>query len=186
MSKTTRRDLLKVAGVGSLAAGFGFTAKTLAGTETHAKNVHQHSPLSGPLARATVSFGQWPTDPPLNRFPNFSAPDRPNHHVLTPNEVTIKAGGSVNFIIAGFHLVLVYDDGTQKSDINSSLLVPMHGGPPLIDDPDDRIYMGLDPLLQQHDRVEVVHFAKPVRYFVVCGVLPHFNDDMFGFVRVIA
>jgi len=185
MSKTSRRDLLKVAGAGTLAAGFGFTAKTKAGTETHAKSGHQHSPLSGPLASATVSFGLWPTDPPLKRFPNVNAPDIPNQHVLIPNEPTIKAGGSVNFIIAGFHLVLVYDDGTQKSDINPSLLVPMHGGPPLIDDPNNRIYMGLDPLLLPQDRVEVVHFAKPGRYFVVCGVLPHFNDNMFGFVRVI-
>src|SRR3546814_18890204 len=49
----------------------------------------------GPLSNATVSFGGWMTSPPLDRFPNNS--DRfANHHELTPNEVTIKAGGTVN------------------------------------------------------------------------------------------
>ena len=55
----------------------------------------------------------------------------------------------------------------------------------MINDPDRRIYRGLDPRLVPQDRVEVVHFANPGTYLVICGVLPHFNDDMFGFVRVI-
>ena len=35
------------------------------------------------------------------------------------------------------------------------------------------------------DRVEVVHFPDPGRYLVICGVLPHFNDGMYGYVEVI-
>jgi hypothetical protein len=76
------------------------------------KAVQQHEPISGPLASATVSFGQWRTDPPLSRFPNINAPIALNQHQLVPNEVKIKAGGAVNFIIAGFHQVIVYGDGT--------------------------------------------------------------------------
>jgi len=142
-------------------------------------------PFDGPLSNATVSFGEWMT--PVDRFPNVSLPTA-NHHELIPREATIKAGGTVNFIIAGFHNINVYADGTQPEDINTALTVPVTQppGPPLIDDPNNRIYRGLDPSLQPRDRVEVVHFANPGRYLVICGVFPHFvNDRMYGFVRVL-
>ncbi len=185
MSKTSRRNLLKAtaaAGV-SAALGLGMKPETrVAGAESHK---HKHQPIDGPLANATVSFGQWPTNPPLDRFPNLGAPGKPNGHQLIPNEAKIKAGGTVNFIIGGFHHVLVYDDGTQPGDINPNLLVP--GFPPgLIDDPANRIYRGLDPRLFPQDRVEVVHFSNPGTYLVICGFRPHFvNDGMFGFVKVL-
>jgi hypothetical protein len=35
------------------------------------------------------------------------------------------------------------------------------------------------------DRVEVVHFPNPGRFLVICAVLPHFNEGMTGYVRVI-
>lgn len=148
---------------------------------------HDHTPLAGPLANATVSFGSWRTDPPLDRFPNLNDRTR-NGHQLTPHETTIKVGGTVNFVIGGFHHVLVYAAGTQPSDINTSLVRPVTAppGPPLIDDPNNRIYRGLDPSLQPQDRVEVVQFHNPGTHLVICGVLPHFvNDGMFGFVRVL-
>jgi plastocyanin len=105
--------------------------------------------------------------------------------------VKIKAGGTVNFIIAGLHNVNVYDDGTQPGDINTTITRPTTGVPagvPLINDPNRRIYSGLDPSRQPNtfDRVEVVHFPKPGTYLVICGVRPHFvNDHMFGFVKVV-
>jgi plastocyanin len=144
----------------------------------------------------------------IDRFPNLgAAAGVPNNvHALIPNEVKIKAGGTVNFIIAGFHLVAVYDDGTQPDDINTALTVPptTQPVPPLIDDPANRVYRGIDPsvlpLLQGptqqgpmgppfqpvlQDRVEVVHFPNPGRFLVICAVLPHFNEGMIGYVRVI-
>jgi hypothetical protein len=57
--------------------------------------------------------------------------------------------------------------------------------PPLIADPNRRIYRGLDPSLVPQDRVEVVHFDQPGTYLVMCGVLPHFLEGMVGFVRVL-
>lgn len=139
----------------------------------------------GPLSNATVSFGGWMTTPALDRFPNVS--DRfANHHTIEPRIAKIKAGGMVNFIIGGFHQVIVYDDGTQPGDINKTLTVlPTAGGPPLINDPANRIYRGLDPSLQPQDRVEVVQFANPGTYLVICGVLPHFEQAMYGYVRVL-
>jgi plastocyanin len=140
----------------------------------------------GPLSNATVSFGGWMTTPSLDRFPNLN--DRfANHHALTPVVAKIKVGGTVNFIIGGFHHVLVYDDGTQPGDINKTILVAVTNppGPLLIGDPNRRIYRGLDPSTQPQDRVEVVHFSNPGTYLVMCGVLPHFNEGMFGFVTVL-
>ena len=59
-------------------------------------------------------------------------------------------------------------------------------GVPLIDDPANRLYRGLDQSLYPFDRVEVVSFPKAGVYLVICGVLPHFvEDDMFGFVTVL-
>src|SRR5262245_13471933 len=106
--------------------------------------------IDGPLANATVSFGQWQTDPPLNRFPTLS-PGVSTVHQLIPQEVMIKAGGSVNFVIGGFHHPIVYGDGAQPEDINFNLTTPSTGMPSgvaLINDPANRIYRGLDPSRQ--------------------------------------
>ena len=156
----------------------------------HDAHVNVAKADSGPLSNATVSFGAWTTTPPLDRFPNVSNTRTSNAHVIIPEVAKIKAGGAVNFIIAGFHQVIVYDDGTQPSDIDTSITVfptttPPSPPPPLIADPNRRIYRGLDPSLQPADRVEVVHFAEPGTYLVICGVLPHFQSGMFGYVRVL-
>jgi hypothetical protein len=93
-------------------------------------------------------------------------------------------------IEANSNQAIVYDDGTQPGNINTTLINPPPPGsmlPPLIDDPNRRIYRGPDPrvILPNVDRVEVVHFANPGNYLVICGVLPHFQQGMYGFVRVL-
>ncbi len=160
---------------------------------------HHHRPLSGPLASATVSFGHW------RQFDRVTAALGPNDrtqngHALIPHEVFIKAGGTVNFIIGGFHQVIVYGPGTKPEDINPLLIIPGSAPPGLIDDPTNRVYRGIDPRIlpllnivpqtmpptMLQDRVEVVVFPNPGRHLVICGVVPHFvNDGMFGFVRVL-
>jgi len=177
MIKTNRRNLLKVAAVGGAAAvGLAIRPETATPADDN-----------GPLSNATVSFGEWMTVPPLDRFPN-SSPAAANHHALIPNEVKIKAGGTVNFIIAGLHQVIVYDDGRQPGNIDTTLTRPTTGTPagvPLINDPFERIYAGLDPSTQTRDRVEVVQFPTRGTFLVICGVLPHFQQGMFGFVKVL-
>jgi hypothetical protein len=144
---------------------------------------HRHKPLEGPLANATVSFGAWP---PSDRFTVPNAPAAPNVHLLLPYEATVKAGGSVNFIVAGFHHILVYAPGTKPEQIAAGMVVPGSTPPGLIDDPNNRVYRGLDPRPLPQDRVEVVHFPEPGRYLVICGVVPHFViDNMHGYVRVV-
>jgi plastocyanin len=185
-----RREFFHNAGIGSATAA---TLSALASSSEVAARVrnneqpHQHEPIDGPLSNATISFGQWRL--PLDRFPNTSPPGPAGQHQVIPAEVKIKAGGAVNFVISGLHQVIVYDDGTRPSDINPNLTTPTTGTPagvPLINDPDDRLYRGLDPSLHPRDRVEVVTFAEPGIYLVICGVQVHFVDDgMFGFVRVL-
>ena len=161
---------------------------------------------SGPLSNATVTFGGWmanshlcPPAPPapcpvVDRFPAGAATQFPrfsNHHGLVPEIAKIKAGGTVNFIIAGLHVVAVYDDGTTPDDIDITDLVPDRPPmtPPIINDATNRIYRGLDPLLlppgTQQDRVEAVQFSEPGMYLVICAVLPHFQEGMYGYVRVL-
>lgn len=155
---------------------------------------HHHAavakPESGPLSNATVSFGAWISSPPHDRFPNISNTRTSNVHAVIPEVAKIKAGGTVNFIIAGFHQVIVYDDGTQPGDIDTSNTIPLTNplpppSPLLINDPNGRIYRGPDPSTQGADRVEVVHFAEPGTYLVICGVLPHFQSSMLGYVKVL-
>ena len=200
-----RREFVEKAGVGA-AALVGLSTPGHAGASAKAGAQHNHGPISGPLATATVSFGAWRSG--INRRPNLGATaGLPNNvHALIPNEVKIQAGGTVNFIIAGFHLLVVYDDGTQPGDINTALTVlpTVAPAPPLIDDATNRIYRGIDPTTlpflqgppQQgpvgppaqpvlQDRVEVVHFPDPGTFLVICGVLPHFIDGMVGYVKVV-
>ena len=127
------------------------------------------------------------------------APVAPNVHALLPQTVTIKEGGSVNFVLAGFHQIAIYTR-TKPDEIDTTALLPIPGAPPtvgLIDDDTNRIYRGLDPLLLNpnpppapqnpisQDRVEVVGFARRGTYLVICTVNVHFADGMFGWVRVI-
>lgn len=140
-----------------------------------------------PHSTATVSFGAWMNSPPVDRFPNTSNTRRDNDHLMTPNVVRIKAGGTVNFIVSGFHNIAVYQDGTLPEDIDTTQLVTTTGVPndiPIINDASGRIYRGLDPTLQPIDRVEVVRFDTPGTYLVICGILPHFTGGMYGYVVV--
>jgi hypothetical protein len=207
-----RREFIEKAGLGSalvtLPALSRSDAKTAGQESGQGQDAeHRHGGddnIAGPLSSATVSFGQWDLTAPLDRFPNNS-PRAANNHHLIPNEVIIKAGGSVNFVISGFHHVLIYGNKTKPSDINIGTTRPTTlPGPPLIDDPLNRVYRGLDPSVfpqlpgatgaapqPMQDRTETVRFPNPGRYLVICGVLPHFVDAatgefiMFGYVNVL-
>ena len=141
-----RREFVEKAGLGA-AALVTIAATGPARASTRAGAQHHHNPISGPLATATVSFGAWAQTPAPggDRHPNLGAAAglANNVHALIPNEVKIKAGGTVNYIIAGFHQVIVYDDGMTPADIDHlAVLIP--GLPPLIDDPNRRVYRGIE------------------------------------------
>lgn len=98
----------------SIALIFGIGLTTYYVSASDDKKINSESVgESRQVNNATVSFGGWMTTPVLDRFPNVS-PIAADHHALTPGTVKIKVGGTVNFIIGGFHQIAVYDDGTRN------------------------------------------------------------------------
>ena|SRR5688572_2895380 len=190
-----RRQFVEQLGIGSAVLAAASVAHAAQGD-------HEHKALTGPLASATVTFGAWPVgtvEVPRDRFALPFAPQGPNVHALLPHEVTIKEGGAVNFVLAGFHHVVVYAPGKDPNEVNQSVLLPIPNAPVtvgLIDDPQGRIYRGIDPRTLNpgpptpnnlfQDRVEVVGFSRRGTYLVICAVNVHFNEGMFGWVKVIA
>ena len=187
-----RREFVERIGVGS--AGIVAAATVGLGSLASAAEQHRHdgTQMDGPLANATMSFGAWLTnaDPPVDRFPPPGGNTRTqNHHGVMPYNVTIKAGGSVNFVISGIHLILVYAPGATIESIDATLIefANLPAFPGFINDPANRLYRGLDPRAPAPlDRVEVVTFAEPGRYLVVCGLVPHFLANMAGYVNVVS
>jgi hypothetical protein len=173
-----RREFFEKAGIGSAAVALPALAPAVKGSSAeHGQQEHGHEgrgdDVNGLLSSATVSFGQWDLTTPLDRFPNNSDRTR-NNHTLIPNTAIIKAGGSVNFIISGFHHVLIYGDGKRPQDVNrtNTIAVTVPPGPPLINDADRRVYRGLDPSvfpplpgtppMTMQDRAETVRFSRRV------------------------
>ena len=185
-----RREFVEKLGAGSaVAVAGGALAASITQRSAEAQgSAHAHTPVTGPLANATVSFGAWPQ--PLDRLaalPPGVPP--PNVHQLIPYITTIKAGGTVNFIVAGFHNIAVYGNGTKPEDINPSILRDVPGAPPpfpkLIDDATNRVFRGIAAFPPVNvDRVEVVHFPEKGDYLVICAFVPHFEDGMWGWVKV--
>ena len=187
-----RRDFVSTLGVGSavlLTPAIGATRSPISGEP---QDDHAHTaqaPMIGFGANAVINFGQWKTEPPLDRYPNLPPSPPQNSHQLLPGAVQIRAGGSVTFIISGLHQIVVYGPDVAPEDINANALVFTTGVPagvPLINDPNNRLYRGPDPsLMGTFDRVESVHFPSAGRYLVICGVRPHFIDGMFGHIAVL-
>src|SRR5262245_41140747 len=90
VEKTTRRNLLVVAAGGVTAAvSLATKSETEAQTpQNAASHGHSDGPISGPLAEATVSFGQWPADSTVDRM-RVANPGNRNTHLIIPNEVTV-------------------------------------------------------------------------------------------------
>jgi len=225
MEKTTRRNLLKIAAASGVSAALGAATKTEAraqqslapgDTEEHGHHdmvgTHQPGPVAVSARRqtltrmvatfpgTTVSFGFFPADSTVDRM-QVAAPGNRNGHAMIPIQVTIRAGGMVNFIVQGNHQIVVYDDGIQPQNINPDLLLraPLNN---LIDDPNGRIYRGLSPTTvpanffapgvpaadipaAPPDRIEAVSFPRVGVYLVICSVRGHFLQGMYGWVLVV-
>jgi plastocyanin len=115
-----------------------------------------------------------------------------NHHVL-PKTIEVKAGGVVNFAVAGFHQIFVYNPGKDADDV-----VPnVNPAALFIDDVTNLYYRGILPAggpppgipvttnpSNAVNRIESVGFFEPGVYLVICNVAPHFADGMYAYVRV--
>ena len=205
MEKTTRRNLLKAAAIGGvtatgLSAVLGAEQKPDQGSE----HAHDNRPATDKRAHVVVSFGAWDADParPLDRFPINEEPETRtrNIHLMLPFEAEVDAGGAVSFIISGLHQILIYGPGRELADVKLAAaglnFPPVGPFPPLVNYTTDLVYRGNDPRVLQYvplsatipnlvvDRIEAVNFKEPGRYLVVCGVRPHFDSGMHGYVNV--
>jgi plastocyanin len=132
-----------------------------------------------------------------------------NHHVL-PQTIRVKAGGVVNFAVAGFHQIFVYKPGITPEAILAVAPPFIPGSPPINLFMNvlmtDLYYQGLNPAggdaasagganpgtplvnLFNRDntgnRVEAVAFLQAGTYLVICNVNPHFRDGMWAWVTV--
>jgi hypothetical protein len=48
---------------------------------------------------------------------NTAQPGNPVNHVILPNHIKVDQGGVVNFLVSGFHQVVVYKPGTELKEI---------------------------------------------------------------------
>jgi hypothetical protein len=153
----------------------------------------------------TVAFGTG-----LN---NAAPGSTPNHHIL-PQEFTVRitkarkldgtvvpVPATVNFIVAGFHWVWVYNRGVKLAEVADNLSATtgifinyevdangvnrvfakgvFPGTPPTFAD------AATFPLLSTQNRTDTIAFSRPGRYLVICNVRPHFIDGMYAWVRVV-
>lgn len=128
---------------------------------------------------------------------NTAAPGNSvNHHVL-PRTIEIKAGGVVNFAVAGFHQIVVYQPGIEADDIVPPVFVPPATNLFMNYNLGTAYYVGINPrnanaatpaapatVFNGDNRLESVSFAQPGVYLVVCNVTPHFTDGMYAYVKV--
>ncbi len=122
---------------------------------------------------------------------NTAQPGNPvNHHIL-PGVIRVKRGGVVNFIVAGFHQVMVYFPGVTPVTIAVPAATSL-----FINDNNNLYYRGIAPAggplgtpasanpANGVNRVESVSFAEPGDYLVICNVRPHFLDGMHAIIKV--
>jgi plastocyanin len=128
---------------------------------------------------------------------NTAQPGNPaNHHVL-PTTIEIKAGGVVNFAVAGFHQIVVYQPGIKADDIVPPVFVPPTTNLFMNYNLGTAYYVGINPdnanpvtpvtpagVFNGANRLESVSFSQPGVYLVLCNVTPHFNDGMYAYIRV--
>jgi plastocyanin len=152
-------------------------------------------PLSASLSHAqsdgssrmsvTVAFGAG-----LNTAQQGNAA---NHHIL-PTTIEVKAGGVVNFAVAGFHQIVIYNPGTDIGDVTVPAFPPNLWVNYQLN---TAYYVGINPddanpvtpptpegRFNGENRIESVSFTQPGLYLVICNVTPHLRDGMYAYIRV--
>ena len=152
--------------------------------------------------QANASFG---------RGLNTAQPGNAVNHAVLPQEIKIKAGGVVDFTVAGFHDIVIFKPGFTLEQLiiagggQYPLTPPVFVIPP---DPaaplpsaisflaDSIYYRGLNPAggplgtpvagnpANGANRNETVAFLERGTYLVICNVRPHLLDGMHAYVKV--
>ena len=152
--------------------------------------------------QATASFG---------RGLNTAQPGNAVNHAILPRAIKIKAGGVVDFAVAGFHDIIVFKPGftlehlVQAGGGQYPLTLPIFVIPadPTAPLPaaisflaDSIYYRGISPAggplatavggnpANGSNRTEPVAFMERGTYLVICNVRPHLLDGMYAYVKV--
>lgn len=137
-------------------------------------------------------------------------PGNPVNHAILPKRISVKAGGVVDFGVAGFHDIVIFKPGIKRDDLLDGtgqlpLFPPVFVLPP---DPaaplpasaaflaDHIYYRGINPAggplatppvispSNATNRGEPVTFLEPGTYLVICNIRPHLLDGMYAYVKV--
>ena len=165
-------------------APLGLLPQPARGANEHAGHDDRDADNDGRArSSVTVSFGAG-----LNTAQPGTAA---NHHVL-PGVIRVRKNGVVNFVVAGFHQLMVYHPGVVAASI---ALPPVNVI--FINDNTNLFYRGIAPAggpppatpatanpSNAANRTESVSFPEVGDYFVLCNVRSHFVDGMYAFVKV--
>jgi plastocyanin len=154
-----------------------------------------------PRTSVTASFG---------RGLNTARPGNAVNHAILPKQINVKAGGVVDFGVAGFHDIVVFKPGVVLDDLLDGtgqfpLFPPVFVLPPDPATPlpaasaflaDQIYYRGINPAggplatppvvnpSNAENRGEPVAFLEAGKYLVICNIRPHLLDGMYGYVNV--
>jgi plastocyanin len=133
------------------------------------------------------------------------------NHVVLPNQIQVKAGGVVDFGVAGFHDIIVFKPGFTFDDLVAAGGGQVPNTPPAFVLPSDPLaplppelafltdkihYRGLNPAggplatavtgnpANGSNRREAVAFLDKGTYLVICNVRGHLLDGMMAYVKV--
>ena len=153
-------------------------------------------------SHATASFG---------RGLNTNQMGNTANHAVLPKEIKIKAGGVVDFGVAGFHDIVIFKPGFTLQDLLDAgngaypitppvFVIPPDPGamlPPNLAFLGDSIYYrGINPAggplattvtlnpYNGFNRSEPVSFFDRGVYLVICNIRPHLLDGMYAYVKV--
>jgi plastocyanin len=142
---------------------------------------------------------------------NTNQAGNPVNHVVLPREIKIKAGGVVDFAVAGFHDIVIFKPGFTLEQLVEAgngqypltppvFVIPVDPNaalPPALAFLAERIYYrGLNPAggplatpvtanpSNVFNRSEPVAFLERGTYLVICNIRPHLLDGMYAYVQV--
>ena len=183
------------------AVAVGVVALSLAGSAAGA-NDRDRADDKVP-ASATVAFGTGNN--------NAQPGNTPNHHVL-PQEIKVRitkakkldgtvvvVPATVNFIVAGFHWIWVYQNGVTLQEVASHIPQALFVNYEVVTNGVSNVYAKgifsgtpptfsdapVFPLDASQNRAETIAFSTPGRFLVICNVAPHLVDGMYAWVRVV-
>jgi plastocyanin len=133
----------------------------------------------------------------------------PVNQVVLPKDIKVKAGGVVDFGVAGFHDIIIFKPGVTLQDLADAgggqypsfapvfVLQPDATLPVNVPALEDKIYYrGLNPAggppqtavttnpSNSSNRSEPVAFLEKGKYLVICNVRPHLLNGMYAYVTV--